>query len=69
MRGKPPNTTSCETDSPATNTHKGHVVVGLLINSLRVNDTGLRQKMVMPILHKLDLEVELLPGKLHNGVT
>ena len=47
-------------DSPATNPDKDHVAVGLLIDSLRVSDVGLRQKMGMSILPKLDLEAKLL---------
>ena len=56
-----------KTDSPAQNTHRAHVAVGLLINSLSVNDVWLRQKAETPVPHNLDLEAKKLPWQLYNG--
>ena len=56
-----------KTDSPAQNTHRAHVAVGLLINSLSVNDVWLRQKAETPVPHNLDLEAKQLPWQLYNG--
>ena len=55
------------TDSHAQNTHRAHVAVGLLINSLSVNDLCLRQKAEIPVPHNLDLEEKRLPWQLFNG--
>ena len=58
---------SSKTDSPAQNTHGAHVAVGLLINSLSVNDLWLRQKVETPVLHNIDLGEKRLAWQLYNG--
>ena len=50
--------------SPAQNTHRA---LGLLINSLSVNDVWLRQKAETPVPDNLDLEAKRVPWQLYNG--